>query len=492
MPLSDNNGAGLVLPESCFCPITQQLLVDPVIDPEGYTFERAAILAWLASSGTSPVSRTPLTAGQLVPNRALVDLLAVVLPGGRTATPPGGPRDWIAVGPGAHASSLALPVAGGSANADEWASVDCALTGSWDDVVACKRARVGPSPTARLAHGPQAASPSPPVLPGAGPCGSRCERDQLSVALESLESLGSLDSESLQWGDWAWDWQEPATLLPAGCSPQCSSPATGTQLHHQPEASVSSPGWREAPTHLAPPTPEGAQGDLETDLGDLPGELGAADMFTAPPQGPQLWSCASEPEQSQQREQSQAIDGGPWAGQEQVQEEQMPEEQMQEEQLQENQPLAQGPEEHQGQERLGAPTWIQPSSCWTQAETGRDPLGRPTFVCPWEGCGVVVHHRGNLVVHLRTHTKEKVFQCQEPGCGKRFAHLGPLKEHGYSHRGVRPFVCPVPGCGRGFTSQSNRRRHVQAHPKPSGNGHGHGHAWGVEDGQAAGVARPLG
>jgi hypothetical protein len=34
------------------CPITLEPLVDPVIDPEGNTFERAAIFAWIREHGT--------------------------------------------------------------------------------------------------------------------------------------------------------------------------------------------------------------------------------------------------------------------------------------------------------------------------------------------------------------------------------------------------------------------------------------------------------
>lgn len=68
------------------CPITQEVMLDPVTDRDGITYEKAAIEAWLLTSHTSPVTRKPLTAEQLVPNRALKDAInAFAKP---TLTPP--------------------------------------------------------------------------------------------------------------------------------------------------------------------------------------------------------------------------------------------------------------------------------------------------------------------------------------------------------------------------------------------------------------------
>lgn len=57
------------------CPITQEVLRDPVIDPSGHTYEKSAILDWLKNHNTSPITRTPLRAEQLVPNRALIEYI---------------------------------------------------------------------------------------------------------------------------------------------------------------------------------------------------------------------------------------------------------------------------------------------------------------------------------------------------------------------------------------------------------------------------------
>ena len=57
------------------CPITQIPIQDPVIDPEGNSYEKAAILTWLVENSISPVTRTPLFINQLIPNRALIDMI---------------------------------------------------------------------------------------------------------------------------------------------------------------------------------------------------------------------------------------------------------------------------------------------------------------------------------------------------------------------------------------------------------------------------------
>ena len=45
------------------------------MDPEGNTYEKSAIMAWLKQNSTSPLTRKPLTADMLIPNRALRDLI---------------------------------------------------------------------------------------------------------------------------------------------------------------------------------------------------------------------------------------------------------------------------------------------------------------------------------------------------------------------------------------------------------------------------------
>jgi hypothetical protein len=63
------------LPKSFLCPITGEIMLDPVMDPEGNSYERSAIEEWLGKSRTSPVTRTHLIASSLMPNRALKDAI---------------------------------------------------------------------------------------------------------------------------------------------------------------------------------------------------------------------------------------------------------------------------------------------------------------------------------------------------------------------------------------------------------------------------------
>jgi hypothetical protein len=40
---------------SFLCPITHELMTDPVIDPDGNSYERLAIESWLQQHSTSPI-----------------------------------------------------------------------------------------------------------------------------------------------------------------------------------------------------------------------------------------------------------------------------------------------------------------------------------------------------------------------------------------------------------------------------------------------------
>jgi hypothetical protein len=62
------------------CPISLQVMTEPVMDPEGNTYEKASILAWLARTPISPITRSPLTAAMLTPNRALANAIAQLKP----------------------------------------------------------------------------------------------------------------------------------------------------------------------------------------------------------------------------------------------------------------------------------------------------------------------------------------------------------------------------------------------------------------------------
>jgi len=59
------------IPKAFQCPITREVMFDPVLDSEGNTYERAALLTWLSDHHTSPVSRQPLSQRTITPNNAL-------------------------------------------------------------------------------------------------------------------------------------------------------------------------------------------------------------------------------------------------------------------------------------------------------------------------------------------------------------------------------------------------------------------------------------
>jgi len=63
------------LPDVYYCPITFGLIHNPVIDPEGNTFERVAVETWIEKNESSPLTRTPLSIKDLYPNLAITELL---------------------------------------------------------------------------------------------------------------------------------------------------------------------------------------------------------------------------------------------------------------------------------------------------------------------------------------------------------------------------------------------------------------------------------
>jgi hypothetical protein len=66
------DGSEVAIPSLFICPITLQVMVDPLMTRTGLNFERAAIFSWLdQGSGSCPLTRKPLTASDLITNRRL-------------------------------------------------------------------------------------------------------------------------------------------------------------------------------------------------------------------------------------------------------------------------------------------------------------------------------------------------------------------------------------------------------------------------------------
>ena len=60
------------VPDEFICPITSELMIDPLMTRSGRNFERSAILEWISNhQNTCPMTRQPLRPSDLIPNRAL-------------------------------------------------------------------------------------------------------------------------------------------------------------------------------------------------------------------------------------------------------------------------------------------------------------------------------------------------------------------------------------------------------------------------------------
>ena len=63
------------VPVEFLCPITQDIMTDPVVTTDGHTYERAAIQNWFKRKNTSPVTNERLSSKTLTPNITLRKLI---------------------------------------------------------------------------------------------------------------------------------------------------------------------------------------------------------------------------------------------------------------------------------------------------------------------------------------------------------------------------------------------------------------------------------
>lgn len=61
----------LEIPSEFICPITQEIMQDPVMSRYGHSYEREAILKWLIRHNDCPMSRQPLKLSDLLTNHNL-------------------------------------------------------------------------------------------------------------------------------------------------------------------------------------------------------------------------------------------------------------------------------------------------------------------------------------------------------------------------------------------------------------------------------------
>ena len=65
------DGTLVPVPQEYICPLTLDVMTEPLLSREGHNYEREAILSWVADNGTSPLTREPLRPSQLLRNRTL-------------------------------------------------------------------------------------------------------------------------------------------------------------------------------------------------------------------------------------------------------------------------------------------------------------------------------------------------------------------------------------------------------------------------------------
>ncbi|CRK92707.1 CLUMA_CG006286, isoform A [Clunio marinus] len=88
------------------------------------------------------------------------------------------------------------------------------------------------------------------------------------------------------------------------------------------------------------------------------------------------------------------------------------------------------------------------------------------YYCKWEGCQRSergFNARYKMLVHCRTHTKEKPHNCTFPECNKSFSRAENLKIHIRSHTLEKPYRCSYPGCFKAYSNSSDRFKHSRTH-----------------------------
>jgi hypothetical protein len=64
--------AQIIIPEAYICPITREIMVDPVVTADGNTYERSAIQRWFSLGHiTNPITLLPLENTNIIPNTTL-------------------------------------------------------------------------------------------------------------------------------------------------------------------------------------------------------------------------------------------------------------------------------------------------------------------------------------------------------------------------------------------------------------------------------------
>lgn len=69
-----------IMSDTLKCPISFEIMTDPVITPNGDTYQREFIERWIREKGNCPITRNPITLNQLIPNKALKQYIETTIP----------------------------------------------------------------------------------------------------------------------------------------------------------------------------------------------------------------------------------------------------------------------------------------------------------------------------------------------------------------------------------------------------------------------------
>lgn len=67
---------GADIPEEYCCPISGDIMLEPVTTPRGHSYEKEMILKWVREKGTSPMTRASVNESQIIPNFSLKEAIA--------------------------------------------------------------------------------------------------------------------------------------------------------------------------------------------------------------------------------------------------------------------------------------------------------------------------------------------------------------------------------------------------------------------------------
>ena len=77
------------VPDDYVCPITAEIMTDPVSTSDGFTYERTAISEWLRTKDTSPVTGATLESKTVIPNLSLRSMIRAFVDAQVAPPPPG-------------------------------------------------------------------------------------------------------------------------------------------------------------------------------------------------------------------------------------------------------------------------------------------------------------------------------------------------------------------------------------------------------------------